>query len=80
MRKVLLKFRSVQFFCLRGFSEKCVTQIYRALFSDASHVGNPLRNTDMIWRPKTHRNIAIKRVLINLILIPKAKTVQMKKI
>ena len=42
MQKVLLRFRSVRFFRLRGIRRNVLPK-----FLDASHVGVPLRNTDM---------------------------------
>ena len=45
--KSLAKIQVCAVFLFASYSEKCVTQIYRALFWDASHVGVPVRNTDM---------------------------------
>ena len=42
MQKVLLRFRSVRFFRLRGIRRNVLPK-----FLDASHVGVPLRNTDI---------------------------------
>ena len=45
--KSFAKIQVCAVFSFVRYSEKCVTQIYRALFWDASHVGVPLRNTDV---------------------------------
>ena len=52
--KALPRIRSVQYYICDGYSEKRLTQIYRALYGDAMFVS--LSGAQM-WPPETNRNV-----------------------
>ena len=67
MQNVLLRFRSVQFFRLRGIRRNVLPKFIELCFETPAVLVS-LWGTQ-IWRPKTNRNIGIKRVLISRQLI-----------
>ena len=65
--KVVLRFRSVRFFRLRGIRRNVLPKFIERCFETPAMLVS-LWGTQ-IWRPKTNRNIAIKGVLISRQLI-----------
>ena len=63
IQKVLLRFRSVRFFRLRGIRRSVLHKFIELCLERPAMLAS-LWGTQ-IWRPETNRNIAIKRVLIS---------------